>query len=231
MGTSPGSAQRHAAIEGASRYAAWTMGAFLVSAGLGGIERTDAPRWFASELAGSVVLAKAASLAPTLAGVVANVLFLVWIYRAVSNAGALGAPLKWGPGLAVLANIVPVVSLVLPYFILRELHRASDPSMLPDAPLYRKRPAGTYREGARELLAAPRWEHPAPLVAWWIFDGARTVAGIAAATHAPLVDWLLASCQVAFDLLCILVVRSINARQRERGRRLEAVDGAAAAAA
>jgi hypothetical protein len=231
MGTAPKFAQRHAAIEGTSRHAAWTMGAFLVSAILSTLERTGAPHWLTSELGGTVRVARGVSLTPMIAGILANLFFLIWIYRVVSNAGALGAPLKWGPGVAVLANLVPVVSLVLPYFILKALHGASDPSALPDAPVFRARPAGTYRDGGRELLDAPPWDHPAPLIAWWILDGARTFAGIAAATHGPLLDWALACSQVAFSVLSVLVVRSINGRQSERCRRLEAADEAAAPAA
>jgi hypothetical protein len=230
MGTAPTFAQRHAAVERATRDARWTTGAFLISAALAAVERVGAPRWLATEFTGSVAFEKAvaaARAAPMAVGVLANVLFLVWIYRAVSNAGALGTPLKWGPGVAVIANLVPVVSLVLPYFILKALHHASDPSALPDVPIFRERPAGTYRDGGREAIASPRWNHPAPLIAWWILDGARTLAGVAVVTRGEVIDWVLAGCQVAFDVLCVLVVWSIDGRQREKCRRLEAADEAA----
>ena len=228
MGTAPTFAQRHASIEHASRRAHWAMGALLVSAAVGAFGRTGAADSLASELGGRVGGAKVIALAhvviPLIAWAVAYVLLLFWVYRAVSNAQALGAPLKWGPGQSVLAYLVPVVSLVLPYFVMKALHRASDPSALEDAPIFRPRPDPSYRAGARELLASPRWELPAPILAWWIHLDAKHLVTFGVLTASSVVHWITASCEVLFGVLCVLIVRSIDARQREQCRRIEAAE-------
>src|SRR5262245_15752446 len=55
-------------------------------------------------------------------GLVAVVLFCVWIYRASRNAGALGAVgMKYGPGWSVGWFFVPFASLFMPFLVLREL--------------------------------------------------------------------------------------------------------------
>jgi hypothetical protein len=234
MGTAPTFAQRHASVEHASRQARWAVGALLISAGLGALERTDAAASLASELGGCVVGGKVVGLAhllPSIAWAVAYFVFLFWVYRAVSNARALGGPLRWGPGQSVAAYLVPVVSLVLPYFVMKALHRASDPSALEDAPIFRERTDASYRAGVRELLASPRWELPAPILAWWILLDAKHLVTFGALTASSVVHWVTASCEIAFGVLCALVVQSIDARQRERCRRLEAADPNGVAAA
>jgi Domain of unknown function (DUF4328) len=167
-----------------------------------------------------------------IASFAAGVLFLRWVHRAVSNAGLLGVPLKWGPGHAVLAYLVPVVSIVLPYYVMQALHRASDPLALGDAPVFRDRVEANYRDGARELLAPPRWTFPAPILAWWILFNARLVSGVIveSVAGAPAGRWVGAFCEVAAGVLCVLVVRSVDSRQRERCRRLDAAEDAAVVA-
>jgi Domain of unknown function (DUF4328) len=229
MGTALTFAQRRGAVERASRQARWAMGAFLVSAAVDALAGADAADSFASEVRNRVAGARivVAHLAPSIAWGMAYLLFLVWVYRAVSNAPALGGALTWGPGVAVLACVAPVVSLVLPYFVMRALHRASDPSALQDVPIFRERTDPTYREGGRELLASPRWDLPTPLIAWWILlDGKDLMAGLD--LRPP--HWVGASCEIAVSVLCVLVVRGIDARQRERCRRLEANEERTAAA-
>lgn len=159
------------------------------------------------------------------------VLFLVWLYRAVSNARALGARTKWSPGMAVVASVVPVISLVMQYFIARDLYRASDPSPLQDAPIFRERTDAGYRDGGRELLPAPRWDYAAPILAWCLVDAAKALTATVFARIAdwvPLAVWLYAPGGIAIAVLGALVVRSIDARQRERCRRLEATEEAKA---
>src|SRR5450755_1034269 len=102
--TVPTFAERHAAIESVSRLALWAMGARLVSSvvvaatymsGLGPVLTRDADHEVGRGLAVSVMSADM-GLQMVAAG-----LFLTWVYRAVSNARALGLPLKWGPTQAV----------------------------------------------------------------------------------------------------------------------------------
>ncbi|HMA36213.1 MAG TPA: DUF4328 domain-containing protein [Chloroflexia bacterium] len=61
-------------------------------------------------------------------GLAAGVLFLIWIYRAHRNLPALGAAcLKYSPGWAVGGFFVPFVSLVLPFRVMAEIWKASQP--------------------------------------------------------------------------------------------------------
>ena len=74
------------------------------------------------------------------------VMFLVWLHGAVSNHLALGAEgQEYTPGWSVGYFFVPVVNLVLPYLVMREVwttsHRLADPS---------------------------RPSHLWPVLAWWV---------------------------------------------------------------
>jgi Domain of unknown function (DUF4328) len=227
-------AARRAAVESASVRARSAVIAVLVAAVLGALADTGAmgrvPR---HGLAGDIAQVSAIGAASPLAWFAAGVFFLVWVHRAVSNSTLLGVPVKWGPAQAVLAYLVPIVSIVLPYYVMKALHRASDPAPLVDAPTFRQRAEASYREGARELVAPRRWSFPAPILAWWILFETGTAAdivGSASDSHGvPVVRTSFevaaaASWEVAAGILCVLVVRSIDARQRERCRRLEAIE-------
>jgi hypothetical protein len=226
--TVPTFAERHAAVESVRRLARWAIGAGLVSAGLVALTyvraTVDAP-WRDGESGarlGVIVMA-----ADTFARLAAMVLFLTWVYRAVSNARALGVPLRWGPIQAVLAHIVPLINWVLPYYVMKALHRATDPSSLPDAPIFRERTEANYRDGVRELLAPPRWSFPAPVLAWCIAYDATSVSGLLLVPFgASASRYVGAALGIATGVLCALVVRSVDARQGELCRRLEAAEGA-----
>jgi hypothetical protein len=229
-----GVAARRVAVERASRRARWASVAVLAAAVARAIYDARAKGsglWLGSGLQtrGGVGAIVGASL--QIASLAAGVLFLQWVHRAVSNAGLLGAPLKWSPGHAVLAYVVPVVSIVLPYYVMKALYRASDPLPLGDAPVFRDRVEASYRDGARELLAPPRWISPAPILAWWILFNARLVSGVIAESVAggPAGRWVAAFSELAAGVLCVLVVRSVDSRQRERCRRLDAAEDAAVA--
>ena len=115
---------------------------------------------------------------------------------------------------------------------MKALHRASDPSALHDVPVFRDRADAGYREGAREVVAPPRWDLAAPILAWWVIFDAITLSNHFAAPGEVSTWWaacLLAGGRLASGVLCVRVVRSIDARQRERCRRLEATPGPAAA--
>jgi hypothetical protein len=229
----PTFAERHAAVESTSRLAGWAAAAVLVSSVLVPIACWAA---MGPELLRYAVpdTRMSAALIVTTSDVVARLvalgLFLTWLYRAVSNARALGVATKWGPLQAVVAQVVPLISLVLPYYVMRELHRASDPSPLHDAPMFRERAEANYREGAREVLAPPRWRLPAPILAWCVLYAATTLSGVVyPLLGAPAARYLGAACGMAAGVLCALIVRSVDARQRERCRRLEASERAGAA--
>jgi hypothetical protein len=225
--TAPTFAERRAAVERAGRRARQVVWAVLLSGLLNMLRRTDALACVVRgaegcEAGGAAV--RVAVVLPYAVQLAAASLFLLWLYRAVSNARDLGVPLPWGPGQSALAFLVPIVSLVLPYYVMKALYRASDPSTLPDAPRFRERTDAGYREGAREPLPPPTWTSPAPILAWWVLFDAVALSGlvIPSGTGGAAVEWVVASFDAAASVLCALVVRSIDARQRERCRRLEA---------
>jgi hypothetical protein len=153
---------------------------------------------------------------------VAHVLYLRWLYRAVANTTLLRAPIKWTPGQAVLAYFIPIVSLFRPYQVMKALYAANDPSALHDAPVFRDRPAPNYRESARELLPPLRWNHRAPIAAWWGIYNLRWVWALVAGAASRATFGGRMATDLAAAVLCALVIRSVDARQRERQRRLEA---------
>jgi Domain of unknown function (DUF4328) len=157
--------------------------------------------------------------------VTAAVLYLRWIHRAVANAQRLGAPLGWTPRQAVTAYLIPFVNLFRPYRVMKALHAASDPSALPDAPKYRHRENADYRQGARELLEPTRWAFAAPIGAWWtlyMLDG--LLGSFFMVVAGPIPGAVLSAlCFLAAATLAVLVIRSVDARQRELLRRLESL--------
>ncbi len=220
--TRPSFAERRAAVHLASLLARASVVAVAVAALVDAAEPSLA-RWQACRATRLGV-----GICAMVLWCVAAALFLFWVHRATSNAQRMGGTLRWGPGTAVMAFVVPPISLVLPYYVMKGLHRASDPSSLHDVPVFRDRTAAGYREGARERVAPPRWDLAAPILAWWVVFDAITLSSRFGWEGEVSTWWaasLLAWARLAAGVLCVLVVRSIDARQRERCRRLEADAG------
>ncbi len=58
----------------------------------------------------------------------AIVSFLVWVYRANRNARALGAAwMQYSPASSVVCFFIPILGLITPYCVVREIERASRP--------------------------------------------------------------------------------------------------------
>jgi hypothetical protein len=157
--------------------------------------------------------------------VAAAVLYLRWIHRAVTNAQHLGTPLGWTPRQAVTAYLIPFVNFIRPYQVMKALYAASDPAALPDALTYRHRENADYRQGARELLEPTRWAFAAPIGAWWtlyMLDG--LLGSFFMVVAGPIPGAVLSALSfLAAAMLALLVIRSVDARQRELLRRLEAL--------
>src|SRR5262249_47005178 len=130
---------------------------------------------------------------------------------------------KWTPRQAILAWFNPLFTLFQPYQVMKALYGASDPSALADVPAFRDRAAPNYREGVRELLPPQRWDHAAPIAAWWGAFNLRWIWSIGAGNApTPAAFGGSMAIEVVAAILCVLVIRSVDARQRERYRRLEA---------
>jgi hypothetical protein len=174
------------------------------------------------------VLASAATLGATLLAAGAAVAFLAWVHQTVTNTVLFGRRIGWTPWQAVFNYIIPILFWFRPYSAMKAVLAASDPTALPDAPVYREREAPDYRGGTREALSPPRWSYPAPVLLWWLLFNLRHVIPNVAALvldvepSGSLFLALAVSLDVAAAVACALVVHAVNARQRELSRRLDA---------
>jgi len=67
-----------------------------------------------------------------LVGLAMPIAFLMWIHRAHRNLPALRAgPLRYSPRWAVGYFFIPILNLIRPYQVMREIWRESDPARLP----------------------------------------------------------------------------------------------------
>jgi hypothetical protein len=167
-------------------------------------------------------------LAQVVPAVVAAVLFCRWLYRAYEDNRRLGGlPVRFTPGGAVASFFLPFINFYRPYQVMRDLHAASDPRMLPNPPLYRVAEEGAhYRSSARELIAPPDWNKWFPVAAWWAFYMYVPWVLAAVRWNAGFADpsgVMFAPVSAVSTVLAIHVIRSIQARQCERLRRLEIV--------
>jgi hypothetical protein len=97
------------------------------------------------------------------------VLTMVWMFRIASNHRLLDRIGRWSPGWAIAGWFLPpFVLYVIPYLVLRELWKASDPDIAP----------GIAPDLAPGGAGSRRWtEHPVhPVVtAWWVLYGLAPV--------------------------------------------------------
>jgi hypothetical protein len=143
-----------------------------------------------------------------LASTVALVLIIIWQWRSAKNAEALGRTgARLSPGWSIAGWLIPVANLVLPYLIVQDLWRSSDPEAVP----------GTEW---RRLKGAP-------LVAqWWIAYVASLVIVPTAlavvlfgSTSASDASWALNVGRLLAAGACVLaifVVREITSRQEQQ---------------
>jgi hypothetical protein len=109
-------------------------------------------------------------VAPLLSGLVTIALMvvtIVWMHRVASNQRDLGRTDTWGPGWAIAGWFLPPgVLYVIPFLVLRELWRGSDP----------ERDTATWREGGVTPV----------LTAWWVLFGLAPLAFVVVDVHAAL---------------------------------------------
>jgi hypothetical protein len=158
------------------------------------------------------------SLVAGLVAIPTIVMWLVWQYRAHANLPALGAMnLRHRPGWAVGWWFIPVANAAMPYLTMRELHKASDPGA-----------------GAIDWKA----KRTSPLL--WLWWGGwlsgivlNSIAAVYAAGPSPSLEGLITSEQftiagalvnVATAILAVLLVRTIDRRQRTKMANLAATE-------
>ncbi|KYF55447.1 hypothetical protein BE08_06435 [Sorangium cellulosum] len=183
------------------------------------------------ELANS--LREAGGLLELAFGLATGVLFLRWISRAVAAADALELVrgFAWTPSEAVMAFLLPVVNLVQPYKLLRDLHDGLAPDGAPEpAPRPVLDGAGGYRRV--EVVHAPPAGavHNVAIGVWWGLYVASGVLGWIASIlrDATVAEFIRArgvfiasdAAAIAAALLAMRVVRAVDSRIAERHRRL-----------
>ncbi|MFZ2070782.1 MAG: DUF4328 domain-containing protein [Halobacteriota archaeon] len=144
------------------------------------------------------------------------VVFFMWIHRVHRNLLALGAcDLRFTPGWAIGWFFVPIMNLIRPYEVVKEIYKASDPNV--------------------DISDGCSWKnaYTSPVIGmWWelwlisgivgyallrISSGAETLSDFELMSLVMLGSDTLSF--IAFILL-IIVVRSIDTRQEEKSKRV-----------
>ncbi|HEV2914573.1 MAG TPA: DUF4328 domain-containing protein [Pyrinomonadaceae bacterium] len=147
---------------------------------------------------------------------VTAVVFLLWIHRAYRNLPALGNPrqqLEYSPGWAAGYFFIPILNLFVPFRVVKEIWRKSEPDV------------GT---GESYMFYPP--EAPALIGVWWAFWIASLFADRISYTFLNRADgpnsmltgtWAMEVAlilEIIAAVLAILVVRGINDRQEKRSQ-------------
>jgi hypothetical protein len=162
------------------------------------------------------------------------IVFLRWVHRLVMLTRALGAPdLRWTPSQAVWGFIIPFISLVRPYQVLRDVQQRLEPEEIaPPAPRLDRDLQADYRSSA--LVVPPRAKTltSSMLGLWWgsfiamsvvsrlanaFGKGASSTDAVVSAYHS---DMLASALAVVAAALAMQVVRSLTSRLEERFRRI-----------
>ena len=164
---------------------------------------------------------------------VSAVAFLLWFHRAYVAAAALdAAPTTETAGGAVLSFFIPIVNLLRPYRAMDALLQNLDPAWMPELTVtpHQAPEAGVgYRDNAGHVHAAIPTP-PAPITAWWglwlLQNIALRFTGTAGEGHELDSDaywgWLVGGAVSAVAaVLCARVVHAVDARVRERHRRIQ----------
>ena len=142
---------------------------------------------------------------------VASIFFVVWTYRASRNLVPLGSRgQRYSPGWAAGWFFIPLANMVMPYLVIREIWKGSDPGC---------RDGESWRHGAA----------PAFLPVWWVLIVITRLLSVPSlmmilddsATGRLYEGWIgLADnlLEIAIAALFIVLVRRLTARQEEKAR-------------
>lgn len=142
------------------------------------------------------------------------IISLMWLYRVHKNLPALGvSDLRFSPGWAVASWLIPIVNFYLPYQVVKEIWKASDPSVNPSSNL-------SWQKTPTSLILG--W--------WWGFWLTSALAGQASMFLSKktlgdvyTMSWVLLASDILIivaDIFLILIVRTIDARQEAKNRRI-----------
>jgi hypothetical protein len=146
-----------------------------------------------------------------LVGLAIFVLLIIWLYRAAKNNEALGRQNpRLGPGWAIGGWFIPVANFVIPFIVLDDVWRGSDPSVARDDPLWR-----------RSSTLGAIWAWLVTAVIWYIPTLIASSTGDVRADEPEKVrrDDILriigAVAGIVAAVFAILVIRRVAARQEE----------------
>ena len=151
---------------------------------------------------------------------VAAVAFLIWLYRAYKNLKPLGAEPRYSPAWAVGAFIVPLVNLFLPFQIVQEMWRASDPDTIA---VTGAKPLNIITEDSSKSLL---------VVVWWglwlltiinLVLAYRWYVSWQILNEEIIASWmiiLLSLLLIIDSIVTIVLVKKIADRQDEKNRQL-----------
>ncbi len=164
---------------------------------------------------------------------VTAIAFLFWVHRLVTLTRALGGQgLRWTPGQAVWGFLIPILSLVRPFQVLRDVQQALEPEEI-ESPAPRVDPSALtdYRSVALVMPPAAK-ELPRFFIgAWWgsfvmtnLVSRLATIGTFSKGAEGVIwrYDWAIVAGVLAVVAagLAIRVVRGLTARLDERFRRI-----------
>jgi magnesium-transporting ATPase (P-type) len=148
------------------------------------------------------------------------VAFLIWLHRAYKNLKPLGVEPRYSPAWVVGAFIIPIVNLFLPFQIVQEMWRASDPETI--AVSGAKSVTAFIEDSSKSLLVVVWW-------GLWLLTIINLV--IAYRWHVIwqilneeiIASWLIIMLSLLLiidSIVTIVLVKKITDRQDEKNRRL-----------
>ncbi|MEK7817007.1 MAG: DUF4328 domain-containing protein [Actinomycetota bacterium] len=152
------------------------------------------------------------------------VFFLVWIHRVYRNLRALGARgLKYSSGMAVVNFIIPLIQLYRPFFVMRDIWKASDPGVDPGDGYGWKKAHGSFMINFWWLcFAVGLFINYAYLVLLFVFISKIEAGVFLNMTYAIMFSHVLG---ILATVMLILMVRSIDHRQDDKSSHM-AIAGA-----
>jgi hypothetical protein len=132
-----------------------------------------------------------------LAVFIAAIPFLMWLYRSHRNLKALGAaPLQYTPGWTIGGWFIPIGNLFIPYMVVQEVHRGSDPAGFGESQFVRL--------GQRSVVVMAWWF-------CWIASGILAQVGVTMFTTSSVGQPELEMLRIASWMLLVTAVLRIGA--------------------
>lgn len=154
----------------------------------------------------------------------ATITFGVWLAQACTVArDHMRRPFEFQPGLAVVSLFVPILQLFHPYRVVNALAANADPNDLPPVREVHVNPNAGYREAAVVITESKPVLPSVPLALWWaMWVGGSTVGVFVISEVWGVAFWHGVS--ILSAALTIVIVRGVDARRQERGRRMTAME-------